>query len=507
MERRAKIVLATIAVPAFTIGTDFTGALMLLIPIEQEFRVDVTTTQWMLNIYALTFSMGMVTAGRLADTFGRRRLLVAGLSVFVVGSVACSVAPSIGALIGARAVQGIGSSIVWPCILGIASVSVRDDERGFAMGLVLGAVTTGNVLGPLIGGVVGALGEWRLFYGANVVLGVISLILVLREIPPEPATDRDEKIDLAGNAVLAIALLSLLYALDVGADWGWRSMGVVTLLALSVALFVAFPFVEDRVADPLIPAPMMRNRQFLLALSANGLVVPAVFLLFVYLPQYLHKVLGWPVLWASVGTLPLMASLAVTSVVSGRFYNRFGARRLVTFGYALTVLGAVATIAVVPAWDYVGLMPAMLLTGVGGAVVIGTAGAAAVGAADPSRASLAGALSFVFHLAFGAIGVATGTAILFAASASHLAQRLTDMGVSMSAANQATLNAAASGAEASREVLAAFPVHTAEDIVTATNDAFVAGLHTAYWFVLALTVIGIVVALCLRDEKLANVDK
>lgn len=508
MDRRSRTVVAVMAVPTFTIGTDFTGALMLILPIEKEFGVDVTTTQWVLNIYALTFAMGMVAAGRLADLYGRRRLFNVGAVIFVIGSLGCAAAPSIGGLIAARAVQGVGASILWPCILGITATSVREDERGIAMGLIIGTVAAGNVIGPVIAGVVGGLGEWRLFYLVNLVLGVVSALLVLRVIAAEAGSRRDEKIDYTGMIVVAVAVLCLLYALDVGSDWGWGwgSMGIIGLVTLAIVLLVAFPFIEDRAADPMVPSPMMRNRQFLLALSTNGLCIPAIFLLFLYLPQYLHKVTGWSVLEASVGTIPLMLTVAVMSVIAGRLYNRVGPRRLLTAGYVVTALGALATTQVSAAWGYAGLLPTMILVGLGCALVVGTAGAAAVGAADPSRASLAGALSFMFHLAFGATGVAAGTAILFAASKTALAGALSAAGITMSPADQLTLSAAAASSPASLEILNHFPTDTAARITSAMNDAFVSGLHQAYWLALAFAVIGIAVAVCIRDEKLVNVD-
>jgi MFS family permease len=479
MDRKTFAIVACLGVPALTVGTDFTGALMLVLPIEREFAADITTTQWVLNIYALTFAMGMVTAGRLANMFGRRRLIMIGLAVFILGSLGCAAAPSMAWLIAARAFQGIGSSIIWPCLLGIASTSVEKDEQGFAIGIIMGIVTFGNVIGPLIAGIVGGMGQWRLFYVINLVLGVLSLVLVPRVIPADTRARQNEGIDYAGIIVLSLAILGLLYTLDAGADWGWGSWPIIGLFLAAAILFAAFPPIENRAADPLVPPQMRRNRQFLLALAANALCVPAIFLLFLYVPQYLHKVLGWPVLTATIGSLPLMVCLSVLSLLSGRLYNRIGPRRLLLSGYCLTAAGAVAVMLISPGWGYPGLLPALLLVGIGGALCVGPAGTAAVGAADPSRASLAGALSFMAHLALGAIGVAGGTAILYGFSAVKLQQGLAAGGVSLPAADR---------------------------ITTVVRDAFVSGLHQAYWLPLLLAVIGIFVALSLDEEKLAAVD-
>jgi DHA2 family methylenomycin A resistance protein-like MFS transporter len=507
MDRRTVTIIAALCVPALTIGTDFTGALMLIIPIEREFSADITTTQWVLNIYALTFSMGMVAGGRCADMFGRRRLLLTGLAIFALGSLGCALAPSMAMLIGARAVQGIGAAIMWPCLLGMTSTAVGEGERPLAMSFMLGSVTLGNVIGPIIGGLVGGLGEWRSFFVINLGLGVASAVIIPWLIPRDAATGKREPIDYAGIAVLSLAILGLLYALDVGADWGWNSWPIVGLFVVSTALFAVFPTLESRVASPLVPPPMLRNRQFLAALSTNGLVIPALYLLFLYIPQYLHKVQGWSVLMSTLGTLPLMGSLFVASLVAGRLYNPLGPRRLLTLGYGLVSLGALATILVSPAWGYAGMLPAMLLTGIGCALVVGASGTAAIGAADPSRASLVGGLSFMVHLGMGAIGVAVGTAILSGVSAAKFQQGLAALGPAVSPADQVALSRAAAGTDASQAILGRFSPEVAEKITAALGDAFVAGLHRAYWFALVLALIGVVVSLSLDDSKLTKVDQ
>ena len=506
MDAQSTRAVACLAIPALTIGTDFTGALMLVTPIEQDFGVDITTTQWVLNIYALTFAMGMVAGGRLGDMHGRRRLLLIGLTIFVIASLACALAPSILWLIVARGVQGVGAALTWPSVLAAASLAVRADERGFAMGLILGAVTFGNVIGPVISGLAGGLGDWRAFYIINLVLGALSFVLILFILPKEEHKPSQEKVDYLGIVVLALAIFALLYALDVGAEWGWTSGGILGLLLAAVVLFAAFPMIEPKVKDPLVPPPMMRNKHFLLALSANGLIVPAVFLMFLYLPQYLNKVLGWSVLMSSVGTLPLMACLTLMTVSTGRVYNRFGPRKLLTTGYSVAAIGCLSVLFVEPSWGYIGLVPVMLLIGIGSGTAVSSAGSAAVGAADPSRAGLAGALSFMVHLALGAIGVAAGTALLFSGSGATLTTGLKDLGVKLSAEEIDVLNGAAAHAESSHAILERFPPEVHAKISALSGQAFTSGLHQAYWLALILCLLGVVACFCLKDEELSGVD-
>ncbi len=506
MDERTRATIATLSVPAFMIGTDFTGALMLVIPIEHEFSSDITTTQWVLNVYALTLAMALVAGGRLGDMFGRRRVLLIGLAVFFAASLACTVAPSIAWLIGARAVQGIGAALAWPCVLGIVVTAVEEDERGTVMALTIGAVSVGNVVAPFVAGVLAGLGEWRLFFLVNVVLAALSIALVWRFLAKDTMERTDERVDYVGMAVLSLAVFALLYGLDVGSDWGWGSTRVILLFLFSVALFVAFPLVEKRIAQPMVPPPMLRNRQFVRALATNGLVAPAMFLLFLYMPQYLHKVLGWSVLWAAMGTLPLLVSLCAMNLTAGRFYTRVGPRWLLTAGHALTVLGALWIIVLSPSWGYGGVVPPMVLVGVGCGLIFGPAGTAAVNAADPSRAGLAGGLSFMFHLGLGAIGVGGATALMLGASQRSLADGLERIGVSLPAADQLALNAAATQAQAAQEVLARYGPEVAAKIVPVVSDAFTDGLRLAYSLALAFAVLGLIFSLRLDEAKLRGVD-
>lgn len=458
MAKETRLALITLMVAALTIGTDFTGALLLVTSIERDFAIDITTTQWVLNIYALTFGVAMVTGGRLGDIYGHRRVILVGVSVFLVASLGCLAAPSIGWLIFARAIQGIGAALLWPCTMALATTIVDKEKRGLAMGLVLAGITTGNVLGPLLAGVVTSIGDWRLFFLVNLLMALLTAVLVLRFLHKESPGKTDERIDVAGAAVLGLALLGLLHGLDVGADWGWTSPSLLGLLLVSVLLFCALPFVEGRVRDPQIPPGLLRNREFMLTLAANGLLVPMIFVAFLYFPQYLQKTMGWTVLESSVGMMPLMVLLCVGSLLSGRLYQPIGPKRLLLTGYLLVALAGAAVIFVMPSRDYVALMPAMILLGLGATLCVGTAGTAAISAVPPKRAGVAGGLSFMVHLCIGALGVAGATAIM---------------------------NAETAGAAAGQ-----------------MSDAFATGMSHAFWLTTALAVLGILVAAAIDEDKL-----
>lgn len=464
MDKQTKFVVATLMVIAFMIGTDFIGAALLVTAIEKEFDTDITTTQWVMNMYALTFAVLMVAAGRLGDLYGRRRLMQLGLVIFCLASAACALAPSVTLLIVARGIQGAGASLLWPSIFALAALSVAEERRGLAVGLLMAGVTAGNVVGPLIGGVVTSLGDWRIFFVINAVLAIIGALLVARFVMKDTPETIEEKIDIAGMVVLGLGVFALLYALDVGADWGWSSPSVIGLIVLSVLMFVVFPFIESKVKDPMMPIGLMKNREFMAALWANGLVIPPVFIGFLYFPQYMQKTLGWSVMESSFGMMPMMVILAVGSILAGSLYAPIGPKRLLIAGYGLSAIGSAWPIFFLdPSWGYYTLLPAMIVIAAGAILCVGTAGTAAVSAVRASRAGLAGGLSFMVHLMLAAVGIAGATAIMFGETSG------------VSGASQ--------------------------------TGVFASALGDAYWIALGSAVLGLLVVLAIDEKKLQTVHE
>ncbi|CTQ61108.1 MFS transporter [Roseibium album] len=502
MDSRAKRILGAVSVPSFMIGTDFTGAMLLVTPIEQEYSVDITTTQWVLNAYALTLSMGLVAGGRLGDLLGHRRYVLIGLGIFFAASIACVFAPTVSALIFARAAQGVGSALIWPCILALAATSVEEDERGKAMGILMGTVAGGNVLAPFIAGSLAALGDWRGFFVFNAVFAVIAALLIFRFIDREKEHARDETVDLSGMAVLAIAVFCLLFGLDTGADNGWFNGTTLLLFAGALVFFAAFPFVEKFVKDPMIPLPMMRNHQFVRTLALNGLPAIVLFLCLLYLPQYMQKVLGWSIFWSSMGMLPLAVVVASMNLAVGNYYNSIGPRKLMAAGHAFLVLGCVLMLFLQTSWGYVALVPVMIVVGIGGGLVFGPAGTAAVNAVGAQGAGLAGGLSFMFHLGLGAIGIACATAMMFVTAIKKVETIVSSAGIKLPLNELRVLAAGTLDDPAVKSITERYSGKDIDVINTAVRDSFAAGLHAAFWFGLAVAIIGVVVSVSLDESKL-----
>lgn len=502
MDGKAKRVLGAISVPSFMIGTDFTGAMLLVTPIEQQYSVDITTTQWILNAYALSLSMCLVAGGRLGDLFGHRRYVIWGLGIFFLASLGCIFAPNVTALVVARAFQGIGSALVWPCILALAATSVPEDERGAAMGILLGSVAAGNVISPFIAGTLAEFGDWRGFFVFNALFALLSAVLILRFIDREKEHQTNERLDILGMLVLGAAVFSLLFGLDVGADFGWTGTITLSLFAGAIALFAAFPFVEKVVRDPMIPLPLLRNHQFIRTLALNGFPAVVLFIFLLYLPQYMQKVFGWSIFWASLGMLPLAVPLAVLNLKVGDYYNTIGPRKLLAVGHAALMMGCVLMTFVETSWGYAALIPPMVLVAIGGGLSFGPAGTAAVNAVGASRAGLAGGLSFMFHLGLGAIGIACATAVLFATALQTVATSLTSRSISLPAEDLRVLAAGTLQDPAVQAVVAKFSGTQADAVEHAVRTSFSTGVSAALWFGFAVALLGLVIALSIDEGKL-----
>ena len=454
MDRSSIVKVIALMVTGFGIGIDFTGALILVPAIENSFDADITSTQWVLNIYALFFAMTMVAGGRMGDMFGHRKMMIIGLAIFLFASVMCFVSPSLDFLIAARALQGIGSGCVWPCTLAFGATKVsRPEHRAMIMGMILAGVTSGNVFGPLISGAAVSFGDWRLFFLANVLFSTISMVTALILMERETQHKQGEHIDFAGIGILSFAVLLLLYGLDIGADWGWTSVPLLMLFFVSAALFFFFPLVEKRVKEPLLLPQMMQNREFRITLGLNMFNVSAAFVGLLYFPQYMQKVLGWSVFESAIGLAPLTLLLAVGSIVSGTLYNDFGPKRLLFWGYLIATTGALSIIILPAGLGYFQILPGMAMIGLGATLTVGPSGTAAVCAVKPERAGLVGGLSFMTHLVYGAISVAFATAIMYVVSLSSLSKQLVADGINMSVTDQKAINGGTLTTGAARAVM------------------------------------------------------
>ena len=221
MTRGTVMALVAMGLAVFVVANDFTALSVALPTIERQFNTDVSTVQWVINAYALVFGVLIVTGGRLADMFGRKRMFFVGAGIFAVFSVLGGLAPDAGWLIAARALMGIGGALMWPATLGMTYAILPESKAGLAGGLIIGVAGIGNAVGPLIGGALTDLASWRWVLLLNLPVAAIACFVTWREVTEPPGPREHGRIDYWGITTLSLGLTSLLVALDQVTDWGF----------------------------------------------------------------------------------------------------------------------------------------------------------------------------------------------------------------------------------------------------------------------------------------------
>lgn len=405
--------LAAMGLAVLVVANDFTALSVALPAIEQDFGADVTTVQWIINGYALVFGVLIVTGGRLADMFGRRRIFFVGASLFGVFSAIGGFAPNVGLLLTCRALMGVGGAMMWPAILGMTYALLPSSKAGLAGGLILGAAGFGNAVGPLIGGVLTATVSWRWIFFLNFPVAVFAILVIWRIVDRDEGMLADHRVDYGGIAGLSVGLLALLFALDQGIDLGWTDPLIIALFALALMSLLGFIAIERRVgAMALVPVDVLKNRTFGPACLTVLLMSAIFFAALLYLPQFMAKVLGYSAAAAGVGLLPMMGTFAVTSFVAGPLYGKMGPKLIVSAGAAFLAVGIFMLSMIDSTTDYNDLVAGMVVLGIGIGLFYSSVTTAAVTAQDPSRSSLAGGIIYMFQIAGGSIGLGLNTALV-----------------------------------------------------------------------------------------------
>jgi len=504
LDRGTVTALVALALAVFVVANDFTALSVALPNMESDLDADVSTIQWVINAYALVFGVLIITGGRLADMFGRRRIFFVGAGIFALFSAVAGAAPNADVLIAGRALMAIGGAMMWPAVLGLTYHVLPDSRQGLAGPLVLGVAGAGNSFGPLLGGFLTEALSWRWVLFLNLPIAALACAVTYAKVKADEGDRGDGRLDYAGVAALSVTLVALLVALDQVTDWGWTDPRIIALLAICVVSMAVFVAIERRAAGhALIPPDVGGNRMFVVSCIAVLLMSATFFALLLYAPQIMQKLMGFSALESGVGFLPMMATFSLMSFLAGPLYERFGGRVLIVAGAACLPVGMFAVSLVQADSPYVVLVPGLVVAGIGVGLFLPTITTVAITALDASRASLAGGIIYMFQVAGGSVGLGLTTTIFTSAALSHVqssavADRLTDE-------QEHAVGQILSGNETSQALLDAFP-RLAAELERLAADAFVAGIHVALRVDAALALAGFLIAVFLvaarmRDAK------
>jgi EmrB/QacA subfamily drug resistance transporter len=416
---RTLLAIGAMGLGVIIIANDFTAFSVALPAMEKDFHADVADVQWVINAYALVFGVSIVTGGRLADMFGRRRLFFIGAAIFAGFSLTAGFAPNLSTLIVARGLMGIGGAVMWPAILGMTYDLLPASKAGLAGGVILGAAGFGNAIGPLIGGFLTDALSWRWIFFINLPIAALGVLATWRFVGPDTGDSTGQKVDYPGILTLTLGLVALLLALDTSTDLGWSNGEVIGLMTAAALFLGAFGLVEYRSGiDALIPSDVVKNRDFVAPCVAVLLISAVFFAVLLYVPQFMIVALHFSPLRAGAGLLPMMVVFGFVSFGAGSLYERVGSKVTVTSGAACIAVGILLLSFIAPTDGYSTLLPGLIVLGVGIGLFYSSVTTAGVTALDASRASLAGGIVYMCQVAGGAVGLGINTTIVSSAPAS-----------------------------------------------------------------------------------------
>ncbi len=393
--------------------------------IRLDLGASVEQLEWTVNAYNLSFAVLLIPAAALGDRYGRRRLYAAGLVLFTAASAACAVAPSVGWLIGARAVQGFGAALLLTLALALLSAAFPPERRGAAIGIFSAITGISVASGPLVGGAVVEGIDWEWIFWLNVPIGLLAAPLVLTRM--RESFGSDTGLDIGGLALVTGGAFGIVWGLVRGNAAGWDSLEVVGTLAAGVLLVAAFIAWELRAREPMLPMGFFRSRAFTGGNAAIFFTFASLFTGVFFFAQLLQTVLGYGPLDAGLRLLPWTATFITVAPIVGNLVDRIGERPFMVGGLLLQAVG-LAWIAVIaePDMAYGELVAPLIVAGVGVSMAIPSGQNSVLGSvALEAVGKAAGANSMMRELG-GVFGIAVAVAVFAGAGGYVSAAAFTD---------------------------------------------------------------------------------
>ncbi|HTX00597.1 MAG TPA: DHA2 family efflux MFS transporter permease subunit, partial [Acidimicrobiales bacterium] len=378
---------------------------MALPVIREKLHTGLAGLQWTVNAYTLTFAVLLLTGATLGDRFGRRRMFVAGIALFTLASAAAALAPTAGALIAARAVQGAGGAMLVPLSLTLLSASVPAQRRNAALGIwgAIGGLAV--AVGPLVGGAVVQGISWQWIFWLNVPIGAVVAPLAWFALGESHGPRA--RLDLAGVALASAGLFGIVFGLVRGGQVGWGASQVLVAFAGGAALLAGFIAWERRSPAPMLPLGLFAGRRFSLVNVASLLMSFGMFGSIFLLAQFLQTVQHISPLDAGIRTLPWTAMPVLVAPLAGRFVDRIGGRTLITVGLSLQAAG-LAWMAAVSAVhvSYAALVPAFVISGIGMSLFFVPVASVVLSSVRPADEGVASGINNAMRELGGVLGIA-----------------------------------------------------------------------------------------------------
>jgi EmrB/QacA subfamily drug resistance transporter len=405
--------LAVLALAQLMVVLDTTIVNVALPSIQRALHFSsAASLQWVVTAYILAFGGFLLLGGRVADRYGRRRVFVAGVALFVLGSLAGGIANSSGLLIAARAVQGLGGAFMAPAALSLVTVIFTEgEERNRALGVWAAIAGTGAAIGLLLGGVLTSGLSWRWVFFVNIPIGVFAAIASYRLIE-ESRDPVAGGFDVAGAVTATAGLGTLVFALVRANVWGWGSATTFIVFAIAAILLATFAVLQLRRRYPLVPLRLFRSRTLVGADLGMLLSGAGLFAMFFFLTLYMQDVLHYSALKTGLAFLPISAVIVTSATIGSRILGRVGARPILVTGFLAAATGLALLVRVSPTTGYLDVvLPSILLIGAGMGAAFVSMTSSAVAGVPREDAGVASALLNASQQIGGSLGLAVLTAV------------------------------------------------------------------------------------------------
>jgi EmrB/QacA subfamily drug resistance transporter len=491
--------LIAVSVATFMLLLDITVVNTALPAIEEDLGASFTELQWVIDAYTLSLAALVLTAGVLADRLGRRRVFAVGLAIFTVASLLAGFAPDPTFLNLARGLQGVGGAVMFAVSLALIAQEFKAGrERGMAMGVYGATIGVSVAFGPVVGGaLVDGIG-WESIFFLNVPVGIAAIGVTYAKLA-ESRDPNASRIDWGGLVTFSSALFLLVLGLLRGNEEGWGSPLIVALLAGAGALLATFIAIETRVKQPMLPLHLFRKPAFTGVQLAALAVSASMFALFLYLTFYLQGYLGHDPLEAGLRYLPFTIVNFFVAAATGALISRVQARVLLGAGLGITGLGLLLMGGLDPADEWTALLGGFLLGGAGVGLINPVIADVAVSVVPKEQSGMAAGINDTFRQVGIAVGIAAWGAIFLGRGANEVEQLAAGTPAATGERPRQLVEAVSSGNL--DQALASVPPGARDQVATAANEGFLAGLNDILMLGGILSIAGALVALWLVREK------
>lgn len=468
--------VAAISILVFLVNIDYTAVNLALVSISDYVEADLSTLQWLLSAYVLAWAALVVPAGRLADIYGRRNMLVLGIGLFILGSLLAGAGSTIEILILGRVIQGIGAAVFMPpCYATVFSV-MPSHKQGAAMGAITAAAGLGLSAGPTLAGFILKYLTWRWIFYINIPLGLLVILCIMIFVPKDHQRDRTVRVDAVGVALLSLGLVGVLFALNQIEVWGWKSpllWGSAFVGALSLTVF----WRRDKHKSPqMVPRSLLKNRTLTATVYTVFMNSFNFSLILIMMGLYLQNIMGLSNYESGIVFLWMTLTIGVLSPIGGRLTDRIEMRLLISVG--LILMGAATLL-----MSFLGVSSSMVyvsiclgVAGLGCGLSFPAINTAILRAVPSSEVTTASGLFAMMMMLGNSFGIIVGTSLLVSFGRLKLTELLSTAGVGLNTDESRKLEVLIAQADLSVSHFKGFPAEKALALMKMINESFVYGL-------------------------------